>query len=121
MHRDPENMERYSLLEQNCKVGLCLEECKPILREIFQHPCYAPGLYKMFRGMSLDRTEDPSMKVTLLEHYYKLDSCAAELEKEKCYGNGNDGWNSPEIGGAQGIHLSSTVTLLVTSLLVYFW
>ena len=96
---------------------MCLEECKPVLLEIFKHPCFSPELLSLFRGWSLE-TDDQTAKTQLYEYYYRLDSCAAELEREKCHGNGGGGWTEPGISGNQ--RLSSTLAVMIVSLLLYF-
>ncbi|XP_053375721.1 dopamine beta-hydroxylase-like [Mercenaria mercenaria] len=85
---DQENIARYTALQENCRVGVCLEECKEVVREIFRHPCFQSPLKYMMQDSSLTYG-DQSTKHMILEYYYRMDSCAAELAMEKC--DGNDG------------------------------
>lgn len=97
---------------------MCLEECKPVLREIFRHPCFAPNIYNLFRTIAL-RNEDQTLRTRTLEYYYLLDSCAAEFEREKCHGNErSDNLPESELSGAQG--LSSILAVMISSLILCF-
>ncbi|XP_060567386.1 MOXD1 homolog 2-like isoform X2 [Ruditapes philippinarum] len=78
----PDTMRRNAALYTHCEPGHCKEGCIDVVREIFQEPCFQ-GVHLRNLKNSMN-TEDPETKLAIMDYFYRLDSCNAELAWEEC-------------------------------------
>lgn len=67
------------------------------------------------------QSPETETKLAVMDYYYRMDSCAAELAKEKCAHD--EGWNEyrPDVGGSKGLHFASYVCIVGVALFISFW
>lgn len=101
---DPNSPGRYTDIWTSCQVGYCLEECKPIAKEVLSHPCYQYPLYYLWQSAlrSPDFIEIQD-RLSSFEYWSKLFSCKAELALEKCDDTDGNGWNWPISGATSSV------------------
>ncbi|KAL4216860.1 hypothetical protein ACF0H5_023324 [Mactra antiquata] len=102
-------------LWEKCVPGYCTEECKELTRKNLTGPCYQGDLKFIFqRDM---RTQSNPERFTMMEYWYKIDSCMKEIEmEEKC----KDGWNPPYTGGASRLGTVPFIVAILTGIIAMF-
>lgn len=94
-------------LDKNCVGGMCLKECLPVAREIYENPCFN-GTLRTLNMVRMATAEDPNVKYQYYDFWYKVDSCIKELQQtERCTLDIRDNVNA-----ASSLSLYSVVLLV---------
>jgi hypothetical protein len=111
--RHPDTMRRNVLLLTHCEPGHCKEGCIDVVREIFKEPCFQ-GVHLKNIKTSMN-AEDPGTKLAIMDYFYRLDSCNAELAWEECRKWSDD--DPPVVGGASRNNIALSAFMCIFTIL----
>jgi hypothetical protein len=111
--RHPDTIRRNAALYTHCEPGHCKEGCIDVVREIFEEPCFH-GFHLRNLKNSMN-TDDPGTKLVIMDYFYRLDSCNAELAWEKCRKWPDD--DLPVVGGASRNSIALSALIYIFTIL----
>ncbi|XP_053386261.1 uncharacterized protein LOC123538847 isoform X2 [Mercenaria mercenaria] len=109
----PITAARNARLYGNCEPGFCKVGCLEVVRDIFKEPCFQEENLKLMKE-SL-RTAEGTAKLTIMDYFYRIDSCNTELAREQCK------WKpDPDVNGATNGNMASFSFILSVAVFVVY-
>ncbi|XP_053386346.1 MOXD1 homolog 2-like [Mercenaria mercenaria] len=112
---DPVNAARNARLYGNCIPGICQEGCLDVVREIFKEPCFQEKYQKDIKA-SMGYGDDAT-KLAIMDYFYRMDSCNAELAKEQC---GSTWPTTPTTASAVSTNMASSAFIVFFAVVISY-
>ncbi|XP_060566803.1 dopamine beta-hydroxylase-like isoform X1 [Ruditapes philippinarum] len=111
----PKTIARTTRLYSTCEPGVCKDGCLDTVRDIFNDPCFQEHNLERQKSSMRSNNGDPAMKSAIMEYFYRIDSCNAELAREKC---GTKPW--PDTSSSNSNFIDLAFVLFLNMLVFYF-